>query len=502
MNQDVLERILQCQTLPSLPAVAIRILELTSDLNVSIAELARTIENDQGLTAKILRTVNSSFYGLRKPCPTIHQAVVILGLSAVKSLVLGFSLVTSIKGVETDCAGYTTYWRRALYTAVSAKAIARAARLKFEDEAFVAGLLQDIGMVAMHQALGEEYVAILRQAGSDHSRLAQIELAALEAHHPDVGAMLAQRWRLPPELVVSIKYHELPTAAPQDHAPLVRCVALGNAAHDCLTESGPDEAAGAVARFHSRALDWFGLSAAIADELLISISDAIHKAGDLFSLNTGPYPDAYAILAAAQTRLSELASIQQAVAAEGHLSGLLSDSDQRDPLTGALAPGAFNALAESAFKNARVTGAPVSLLILTLDHFDRLTAAGGRSASDAALVETAALLEAQTSARAGSVARIDASTFAILLPGLDRAQATRVASELRTALESQSTAWKLPNLQPIPITASVGAAAICPSEGPTFTRANQLFIAARRAAEAATLTGGNTVRAFQPKIAA
>ena len=103
MNQDVLERILQCQTLPSLPAVAIRILELTSDLNVSIAELARTIENDQGLTAKILRTVNSSFYGLRKPCPTIHQAVVILGLSAVKSLALGFSLVTSIKGVVAAC---------------------------------------------------------------------------------------------------------------------------------------------------------------------------------------------------------------------------------------------------------------------------------------------------------------------------------------------------------------------------------------------------------------
>jgi hypothetical protein len=75
------------------------------DPEVCIADIARTIENDQGLTAKILRTVNSSYYGLRKPCPTIQQAVVILGLSAVKSLALGFSLVTSVKGIETDCIG-------------------------------------------------------------------------------------------------------------------------------------------------------------------------------------------------------------------------------------------------------------------------------------------------------------------------------------------------------------------------------------------------------------
>jgi diguanylate cyclase (GGDEF)-like protein len=184
------------------------------------------------------------------------------------------------------------------------------------------------------------------------------------------------------------------------------------------------------------------------------------------------------------------------------MTNLLSDSDQHDPLTGALASGAFNALAENAFRTARNARGHCSLLILTLDHFDRLAAAGGREAADAALVETAALLEAHTSARSASVARIDASTFAILLPNLDRAQATRIAADLRSALETQSASWNLPNLRPAPITASLGAASLSPTDSPTFARTHQLIIAARRAAEAATLCGGNTVRAFQPKLAA
>ena len=92
----VLEEILSCPNLPSLPAVALRVIELTSNVNVSLKELAETIQNDQGLATKILKTVNSSFYGLRQRCSTIDKAIVMLGLSPVKSLALGFSLVESI----------------------------------------------------------------------------------------------------------------------------------------------------------------------------------------------------------------------------------------------------------------------------------------------------------------------------------------------------------------------------------------------------------------------
>src|ERR1051325_6151536 len=147
MNPELIERILRCPTLPTLPAVAVRVLELTGDESVSLERLAEEIQNDQALAAKVLKTINSSFYGVRRPCGTISQAMVMLGLSAVKSLALSFSLVSSI-GFGDDEFDHVAYWRRGLYTAAAAKIIAREVGRAFEDEAFLGGLLQDVGMMA------------------------------------------------------------------------------------------------------------------------------------------------------------------------------------------------------------------------------------------------------------------------------------------------------------------------------------------------------------------
>ena len=136
MDQSILEEILGCPALPTLPVVAVEVIDLTEDPDVSMSDLAATIQNDQALTAKILRTVNSSFYGLRQQCATIDKALILLGLSPVKSLALGFSLVSGLAGSEGDGFDYIAYWRRGIYSAVGAKAVAHAARVKKEDEAF------------------------------------------------------------------------------------------------------------------------------------------------------------------------------------------------------------------------------------------------------------------------------------------------------------------------------------------------------------------------------
>ena len=102
MRKDVLEEILSCPSLPSLPAVAVRVIELTSDPNVRLSDLGEMIETDQGLTTKILRTVNSSYYGLRQKCANIQKALVMLGLNPVKSLALSFSLVSAVQDGESE----------------------------------------------------------------------------------------------------------------------------------------------------------------------------------------------------------------------------------------------------------------------------------------------------------------------------------------------------------------------------------------------------------------
>ena len=99
MRDELLEQILVCPSLPSLPAVALRVIELAGKSDVVMKELASTIEQDQGLAAKVLRTVNSSFYSVRTKCSTISKALVLLGLGPVKTLSLGFSLVSAVAPV-------------------------------------------------------------------------------------------------------------------------------------------------------------------------------------------------------------------------------------------------------------------------------------------------------------------------------------------------------------------------------------------------------------------
>src|SRR3954471_12149784 len=128
VNNRLLEQLKASPQLPSLPAIAIQALELTRRQDVNISEIADLIQNDPALSSKILKTVNSPFYGLPKQVSTISHALVILGLQAVKTLALGFSLLTNLKPPAGGAAGafdYMMFWKRSIYSAVAGRLIAK-----------------------------------------------------------------------------------------------------------------------------------------------------------------------------------------------------------------------------------------------------------------------------------------------------------------------------------------------------------------------------------------
>src|SRR5271154_6987763 len=124
MKADLVNRIKQCPNLPSLPAIAIQVLDLAAKADADIAEIARVISKDPAMSGKILRTVNSSFYGRSQHVSTISHALVILGLQSVKTLVLGFSLVTNLSKTKAKGFKHLVYWRRSIYAATAARTIA------------------------------------------------------------------------------------------------------------------------------------------------------------------------------------------------------------------------------------------------------------------------------------------------------------------------------------------------------------------------------------------
>src|SRR5436305_1616386 len=125
MNENLLKQLTSCPNLPSLPAIAMQVLELTHKAEVDIAEIACVISKDPALSGKILKTVNSSFYQRSQHVSTISHALVILGLQSVKTLVLGFSLVTNLsKNKSKGGFKHIHYWRRSIFAATAARIIA------------------------------------------------------------------------------------------------------------------------------------------------------------------------------------------------------------------------------------------------------------------------------------------------------------------------------------------------------------------------------------------
>src|SRR5215211_2449179 len=168
MNEQLIERIRQCPNLPSLPAIAMQVLELAQKPEVDIAEIARIICKDPAMSGKILRTVNSSFYGRSQHVSAISHALVILGLQSVKTLVLGFSLVTNLTKNKSKGFKHITYWKRSIYSATAARAIAAKINIVQQEEAFLAALLQDIGMLVLDQVMPDEYGEINSKVQSHH----------------------------------------------------------------------------------------------------------------------------------------------------------------------------------------------------------------------------------------------------------------------------------------------------------------------------------------------
>src|SRR3954466_10611907 len=191
-QQQLIERIKACPNLPSLPTIAVQILDLAAKPEIDIPEIARIISKDPALSGKILRTVNSSFYGRSQHVSTVSHALVILGLQSVKTLVLGFSLVTNLAKSKAKAFKYLTYWRHSIYSATAARTIATKIGVVQQEEAFLSALLMDIGMLVLDQVVGAEYGQI--HAGiHSHVALAEAEVAQLGMDHARIGGYLAEQ---------------------------------------------------------------------------------------------------------------------------------------------------------------------------------------------------------------------------------------------------------------------------------------------------------------------
>ena len=202
----------------SRPTVALEIVRLTSEPQVDPRVLKELLEKDPALCCKILRVVNSSFFSLRREVADLNQALTVLGNKPLRLLVLGFSLPDELFA-EMAAEQLRWYWRTTLTRAVAARQLATELWHVSGDEAFIAGLMHDVGILALLRELGEPYAKLLSGVIHQQSDLAALERDSLGFDHVELSAALMKQWHLPERLIDAV-------AAPKQVDRLARTISV------------------------------------------------------------------------------------------------------------------------------------------------------------------------------------------------------------------------------------------------------------------------------------
>lgn len=499
MNTQLVARIRQCPNLPTLPTIAVQVLELAQSPEADIAEIARLISKDPALAGKILRTVNSSFYARSQPVATISHALVMLGLQSVRTLVLGFSLVSNLSKAKPNGFKHLDYWKRSIYSATAARALSARVGIVQQEEAFLAALLKDIGMLVLDQVLGPEYGEVTALAGS-HEELTALELAKLDMSHGDAGGMLAGQWKLPPLLVTPITYHHSPEKVTDPQLRrFTEIVQLSGRCADIFVEEQP---AGLIAAVRKICQEQHEIPGEETDALLSEIGRKTKEVAGLFELKLDTASDYETVLRKANEALVEITlhSQQQAATLQEKASKLTVENRQlearanTDALTGLANRARFDSFLTNAFGSAIRASKPLSLLLLDVDKFKSVNDRLGHPAGDAVLKTLAKMLANAT--RSGDLAaRYGGEEMVVVLPETSRASAAAIAESIRRTMAAKPINVGDTSL---PVTVSIGVASLEPGTalGAAMTSHAHLVKAADLAVYAAKRAGRNCVRVF------
>ena len=445
MSGTILERVRRGENLPSLPTVAVEILRLTRDQDASVNDLAGMIQQDPALTARILKMVNSSLFGIPREVSSVKQAVNMLGLRAVKVMALSFSLVDTVRSTDGSDFDFELYWRRSLSSAVAARQLAKATRPRWAEEAFVSGLLADLGMVAAWRSAPELYEPILKECVQSGEHPATIELRALGITHADLSRELLQEWGLPANLGAAVAAHHGAGLTDLD-GPARELAGIVYSAALLADVFCHDIPSAELEQVKTELVGEIGIDEAKLEEVLHSLDGHVRETAGMLSVSVGKTIDYSQIQLNAAAQLAQLS-----MEAEFENRAIRADANT-DKLTQIANRAAFDQHLQEQLQRAARENSDVALIIMDVDHFKQFNDAHGHLAGDEVLRNVGKCLR-DVVHDAGFVARYGGEEFAVVLADQVAGQARDLAEEIRRVIAGTPAQF---NDRPLSVTASFG----------------------------------------------
>jgi two-component system cell cycle response regulator len=433
---SLIDRLRTARQLPSPPRIALRILELCRREDTEIHEIADVIMSDPALSGRLLRYANSSFVGVGRKVTSVRDAVLLLGLRAVKLTALGFSLISPDFQPRCPAFNLRRFWAQCFATAVIARRVAAQRFRTDREEAFTAGLLSKIGRLALAHGLPDEYHRVLTAVRTGTPLMAA-ERDQLGLDHMEFGAQLLADWGLPRVLVDALGYQTpvIKQERPGDgHPVLAHVVGLATELAPIFTD--PDELS-REQREAARCLVESELKLdeqswqRIADEVL---SD-YRQVADLFDVKVDDQATVFDLYAEAQERTTQvavLAQLERTRALEENEA--LLQRATTDALTGIANRARFDERIKEAVAGLRRGHGHFALLMIDIDHFKRFNDAYGHSIGDLVLKEVARTIQLVLR-EVDLLARYGGEEFMILAPQTDQPGACAIAARVCKCLD-------------------------------------------------------------------
>jgi len=499
-----LESILASERIPSLPEVAARIVEIARDPDPNYDQLIETIRTDPAIAGRILKTANSALLGMRTRANSIEQAVPRLGTTMVRTLVLGFCLAEYQNRNSFNLRrSYQMVWRESLTQAAVAEALGERQGGKVDPANwFLAGLLQDIGRLALLHTCGEAYVENVLEPEDERTQR-QREQEWLGFTHVEVSQGLCRKWNLESEFIDAIGVHH---ASAHRVVPL-KFVSSTSLPAALITATHVSEYLEEVShnlscsREHIERLliQVFALRPNDVFRVLADIDSRVGEMSATFGIDVGRPPALESILAEAQELLGQIALASQLrlvnanpgierlerIRLETAESLHVREAAWKDNLTGAFNRGWLEPALSSVIDQAHQHQVPIGLLLIDLDNFRGLNQEAGPQFCDMLLQKVTAILR-ECVRLSDSVVRYGGDEFVITLKDVNSDMLTMVCDQIRSRIRSE-----LSTTDPLrQITCSIGVAYYAPQNG-IAVRADSLIREADKSVSAARRKGGD-----------
>ncbi len=460
-------------SVPTIPSVAIQLLELYDNPDVAMREIVELLQSDPALTAKIVKAANSPAYGIGREVADLKQAVSLLGKAIVTPLVLSFSLAEKSMPSQGTADLFSRYWLQAIVQAIAAECIALKYAKPKAGEWFVAGLLSSIGRLALINQDAEKYDEVMAHAEAQKTNLHEAEERLLETTTVDLSADLLREWNLPQRWVDAaanqFRMVEQLEALPDQgvpHQQLFVAIATASAVGSYFCRNCQGES---LIRIVHVMEEGFGATEEDVTALLEAVRERLDAVSHLFQVQCSSLASPMELTTLAMQHLARLA-VEQAMeqqrqeapseAAVEERQCLLKRIDRlmrrasTDSLTGTYNRGYFDDRFDEQVAAMIAASQTIGLVFIDVDHFKAVNDTHGHMAGDEVLRQVAEALKWATRST-DIVARYGGEEFVVMVTDPRRDDLAHLGERLRTQVEQMGIVYEG---TAIPITISVGAA--------------------------------------------